>query len=256
MYCENKLKKKLQAGEKTTGCWLFSNSTDMAEIIAGSGFDAVMIDHEHGAGDLRSAIELHRAAASVSDITVLMRVPWNDNVMIKRALDTGVEGLMVPSVNTAEEAKAVVQACRYPPGGIRGSGLGVARAGGYGRHAADYKKNIDKEMLIICQIETKEAVGNIESIAAVEGVDMLFIGPNDLSGSINKLGEFDDPEVKALFAEARDKIKASPAFLGCISKGAEATNALFADGFDFLICAGDTGLMLTAANDLLGRVKK
>ncbi|MCF8467640.1 MAG: hypothetical protein K9G33_09585 [Sneathiella sp.] len=256
MYRPNKLKKKLLAGEKAAACWLFSNSSDMAEIIAECGFDALMIDHEHGSGNLQGAVDQHRAARSVSDVTVLMRVPWNDTVLIKRALDTGVEGVMIPSVNTAEEARAAVAACRYPPTGIRSAGFGAARAGGYGRSAKDYKDNIDNELMIICQIETKEAVGNIESIAAVDGVDMLFVGPNDLSGSIKKLGLFDDPEVKALFEEARDRIKASPAFLGCISKGAQQTNELFAQGFDFLLCAGDTGLVASAADNLLGKLQK
>lgn len=253
---QNILKKKLKAGEKAAACWLFSNSSDAAEVIGGTGFDAVMIDHEHGSGNLTTAVDQHRAVRSVSDMTVLMRVPWNDTVLIKRALDMGVDGIMVPSVNTAEEAQAVVHACRYPPKGIRSAGFGAARAGGYGRTAAQYRKNLDNELMIICQIETKEAVGNIEEIAAVEGVDMLFIGPNDLSASINKLGEFDDPEVKAQFEEARDKIIASPAFLGCISKGTTKTNQLFADGFDFLLCAGDVGLLASAANELLATLKK
>lgn len=256
MYRQNKLKRKMQAGEKTAACWLFSNSADMAEIVAGAGFDALIIDHEHGSGSLETAIAQQRAAASVSDVTLLMRVPWNDKVLLKRALDTGIDGVMVPSVNTAEEAAAVVAACRYPPGGIRSAGLGAARAGVYGRDAADYKKNIDNELMIICQIETKEAVGNIEEIAAVEGVDMLFIGPNDLSGSINKLGLFDDPEVKALFEEARDRIKASPAFLGCISNGAKGTSRMFEEGFDFLACAGETGLLAGAAVHLLSGLKR
>lgn len=256
MYRPNKLKEHLKAGEKAAACWIFSNSSDMAEIVAGAGFDALMIDHEHGSGSLETAIDQHRAVRSVSDVTVLMRVPWNDTVLIKRALDSGMDGIMVPSVNTAEEAKAAVAACRYPPTGIRSAGFGAARAGGYGRTARSYRDNLDNDLMIICQIETKEAVGNIEEIAAVDGVDMLFIGPNDLSGSINKLGEFDDPEVKALFEEARDRIKASPAYLGCISKGATQTSDLFSQGFDFLLCTGDTGLVSSAADELLKNIKK
>tara|TARA_R110002094_G_scaffold8518_6_gene18077 strand:+ start:633 stop:1403 length:771 start_codon:yes stop_codon:yes gene_type:complete len=251
-----KLKEKLKAGEKTTGCWLFSNSPDMAEIIASTGFDALMIDHEHGSGSLEMAIHQYRAVRTVSDAPVLMRVPWNDTVLIKRALDTGMDGIMVPSVSTAEEAEAVVAACRYPPHGIRSAGVGAARAGTYGRYARAYLENMNQDMMIICQIETKEGVENIERIAAVDGIDMLFIGPNDLSGSIKKLGQFDDPEVKALLAEARDRIKASPAYLGCISKGVQQTNELFAEGYDFLLCAGDTNLVATAAKDLLSNLKK
>lgn len=251
MYRSNKLKKKLGAGEKAAACWLFSNSSDMAEIVAGAGFDALMIDHEHGSGSLTTAVDQMRAANAVSDTTVLMRVPWNDTVMIKRALDTGVEGIMIPSVNTAEEARAAVAACYYPPHGIRSAGFGAARAGGYGRDAEEYRAKLTDDLMIICQVETKQAVDNIEEIAAVDGVDMLFIGPNDLSGSINKLREYDDPEVKALLAEARDKIKASPCSLGTISSGIEQTNKLFSEGFDFLLCCGDTSLVSSAAHSLL-----
>lgn len=255
MFRPNKLKQKLARGEKAVGSWLFSTSADMAEILALAGFEAFMIDHEHGAGSLTGAIEQHRAIASVSDATVLMRIPSNDPVYIKRALDAGVEGLMVPLVNTAAEAQAVVDACRYPPNGFRGAGFGAARAGGYGLDAADYRANIDDNLLIICQIETKQAVENIEEIAAVDGIDMLFIGPNDLSGSINLLAEHDHPDVIALFTEARDKIKASPASLGCISKGLEQTNVMLDQGFDFLLCAGDTGLVAEGARRMLGGVK-
>jgi len=256
MYRSNTLKQKLQSGAQTAGCWLFSNSSDMAEILGGAGFDALMIDHEHGSGSLTTAVDQHRAIRSVGNTTTLMRVPWNDTVLIKRALDTGIEGIMVPSVNTAKEAKAVVEACRYPPHGIRSAGFGAARAGGYGRTKQEYLENIQKDLLIICQIETKEAVGNIKEIAAVDGVDMLFIGPYDLSGSIKKLGQFDDPEVIALFEEARDKIIDSPAYLGTISSGATQTNERFAEGFDFLLCGGDTSLVSGAADQLLASVKK
>src|SRR5690606_3707981 len=196
-----KLKEKLRAGEKTTACWLFSNSPDMAEIIGAAGFDAVMIDHEHGSGSLEMAIHQYRAVRSVGDAPVLMRVPWNDTVLIKRALATGMDGSMVPSVSTAEEARAVVAVCRYPPHGSRSAGIGPARGGTYGRFARAYLENLVDDLMIICQIETKEGVENIESIAAVDGIDMLFVGPNDLSGSIRKLGQFNDPEVKALLTE-------------------------------------------------------
>lgn len=255
MFRPNKLKQKLARGEKAIGAWLSSTSADMAEILARAGFEAFMIDHEHGAGNLVGAIEQHRAVSSVSDATVLMRVPANDPVLIKRALDTGIDGLMVPLVNTADEARAAVEACRYPPNGGRGAGFGAARAGGYGIDAADYRANIEDNLLIICQIETKQAVENIEEIAAVDGVDMLFIGPNDLSGSINLLAQHDHPDVIALFNQARDRIKNSKAFLGCISKGPEQTNKMLEEGFDFLICASDTGLVAEGAKRILGAVR-
>ncbi len=227
----------------------------MAEILGGCGFDAIMIDHEHGCGSLSEAIHQHRAICSTGDTSVLMRIPSNDPVAVKRALDAGMEGIMFPSVNTAAEAKAAVDACRFPPAGSRGVGIGAARAALFGRDAQAYFAEFEEYLLIICQIETKQAVENIEEIAAVDGVDMLFIGPYDLSGSIGKPGAFDDPEVKALFEEARDKIKRSGKWLGCITTGAEQTNTFYEQGFDFLICASETSLVARAGTDLLGQLK-
>lgn len=250
-----KLKSSLREGKKCAGSWLFTGSPDMAEILGNVGFEAIMIDHEHGSGTLEAAIHQHRAIRSCSDTSVLMRIPSNDPVMVKRALDAGMEGIMFPAVNTVADAKMAVDACRFPPNGSRGMGLGAARAALYGHKTAEYLKHFEDNMMVICQIETKEAVGNIEQIAAVDGVDMLFIGPYDLSGSIGKLGQFDDPEVKALFEEARDRIKATGKWLGCISTGAERTNEMFDEGFDFLLCASETALVSTAAENLLDQLK-
>lgn len=249
------LKDMLRAGKKTVAAWLFTGSADMAEILGGCGFDAIMIDHEHGNGDLAAAIHQHRAIRSAGKSSVLMRIPSNDPVMVKRALDAGMEGIMFPSVNTAEEAKKAVDACRYPPNGFRGAGFGAARAANFGRHTEAYRSDFEDKMMIICQIETKEAVDNIEEIAAVEGVDMLFIGPYDLSGSIKKLALFEDPEVKALFELARDKIKKSGKWLGCISKGPDHANQRFEEGFDFLLVASETSLVASAADSLLDQLK-
>ncbi len=250
-----KLKERLSAGKKAAGCWLFTGSADMAEILGGCGFDAIMIDHEHGGGNLSEAIHQHRAIRSVGDTSILMRIPSNDPVAVKRALDAGMEGIMFPLVNTAAEAKTAVDACRFPPTGTRGNGIGAARAAVFGRDAEAYFAAFEEKLLIICQIETKQAVENIEEIAAVDGVDMLFIGPYDLSGSIGKPGAFDDPEVKALFEEARDRIKASGKWLGCISSGADQTNTLYEEGFDFLLCASETNLAAEAGNSLLRQLK-
>ncbi|MEH6474541.1 MAG: aldolase/citrate lyase family protein [Sneathiella sp.] len=250
-----RLKNKLKAGQKTAAAWMFTGSSDMAEIMGSAGFDAIMIDHEHGSGDLRSAIDQHRAIRSVGDTSIFMRIPVNDPIQVKRALDVGMEGIMFPSVNTAAEAQMAVDACRYPPRGSRGAGFGCARSTAYGKYAEEYLENFEDNVMIICQIETAEAVANIKEIAAVDGVDMLFIGPYDLSGSINKLGQFEDPEVKAQFELARDKIKASGKWLGCISSGASQSNEMYEQGFDFLLCAAETALLSAAADQLLDDLK-
>jgi len=246
-----RLKNRLAAGQKTAGAWMFTGSSDMAEILGGCNFDAIIIDQEHGASPVSVAIDQHRAIRYAGDTSVVMRIAWNDPVAVKRALDAGMEGIMFPCVNTADEARAAVDACRFPPRGSRGAGLAATHAAAYGRKSEQYLREFEDKMVIICQIETAQAVANIEEIAAVDGVDMLFVGPYDLSGSIGKLGQFSDLEVKAQFELARDKIKASGKWLGCISSGAEQTNEMFAAGFDFLVCAAETSLVSSGADQLL-----
>lgn len=250
-----RLKRKLQSGQKATGAWLFTSSTDMAELLGGKGFDAIMIDQEHGPGHQSDAVDQHRAIRAAGDSSACMRVPWNDPIEVKKALDAGMEGLMFPCVNTAEEARQAVDASFFPPRGTRGAGLSATHATHYGRFNQEYLAGFEDNLIIMCQIETKQAVDNIEEIAAVEGVDMLFIGPYDLSGSIGKLGQFDDPEVIELFELAVSKIKKSGKWLGTISSGAEQTNKLFEQGYDFLLCASEVGLVSDAADQLLDRLK-
>jgi 2-keto-3-deoxy-L-rhamnonate aldolase RhmA len=250
-----RLKSKLAAGEKVAASWLFTGSADAAEILGGAGFDAIMIDHEHGGGGLSDAIHQHRAIRSTGDTSVLMRIPSNDPVAVKRALDAGMDGIMFPLINTAAEAKAAVESCRYPPNGTRGAGFGAARAALYGRDTEQYRAEFEQKIVIICQIESKEAVANIEEISAVDGVDMLFIGPYDLSGSINKLGDFEDPDVIAQFENARDRIKAAGQKLGCISSGVTRTNEMFEEGFDFLLCTSEVSMLSTASHQLLAELK-
>ncbi|WP_025897534.1 HpcH/HpaI aldolase family protein [Sneathiella glossodoripedis] len=249
-----RLKRKLQEGQKTTGAWLFTPSTDMAEVIGGCNFDAIMIDQEHGPGVPGEAVAQHRAIRFAGDSSTLIRIPWNDPVMVKKALDAGMEGIMFPCVNTAEEARKAVDACYFPPRGSRGAGLSATHATRYGRMNEEYLQKFEDNLLIICQIETAQAVENIEEIAAVDGVDMLFIGPYDLSGSIGKLGQFEDPEVKALYDRAVQKIKASGKWLGTISSGVEQSKRYFAQGHDFLLCASETSLVSTAADQLLSEL--
>ena len=254
IFRRNRLKERLLAGEKGVGCWLFSGSADAAEILSLGGFDAFMIDHEHGTGTLKCAIDQMRAGAATG-ITNLMRIPSNDPVYIKRALDAGVEGVMVPMVESAADAAAAVKACRYPPKGRRGAAYLVSRAADYGLSADEYAAISDENVLVICQIESAAAVDRIPEIAAVDGVDMLFIGPFDLSGSIGKLGQFADKEFQALLGRAEQAIKASPALLGGISPGADAAVEMFARGYDFVIPTGDTMILKSGAIDVMQTIR-
>ncbi|MCH9054001.1 MAG: hypothetical protein IIA72_23615 [Proteobacteria bacterium] len=137
MYRENRLKRQLTDGGKALGCWLQMASPPAAEIVGQAGFDCIIIDNEHAPGDAVMAISQMRALGN-AQATVLVRVPWNDLVHIKRALDAGAEGLMIPYINSAEEARAAAAACFYPPAGNRGAALGAIRAADYGRAREEY----------------------------------------------------------------------------------------------------------------------
>jgi len=255
MYRENGFKKRLLAGERCYGCWLHLCSPVAAEVLALAGYDAMIIDHEHGSGDLVGAIQIMQAM-SAAPASPILRVPWNDPVALKRALDTGPEGVMIPSINSAEEARAAVAACRYPPDGMRGAAYGLVRASDYGMAADDYFTTVQDKLLIACQIETAEAVDAIPEIAAVDGVDMLFIGPIDLSGSIGKLGQFDDAAVIALRERAEDAIKASGKLLGGLAVPNLSIANMAVRGYDFVTAASDITLLRDAALAQLVEMRK
>jgi len=231
-----KLKARLKAGEKLLGAWTMSNSPDNAEVMAQAGVDFILMDHEHGQATLPDAIAQLRAMKG-TDCAGMMRVPWNDMIFIKRALDAGIHGVMVPQVNTAEEARAAVAACRYPPRGIRGA-AGGTRAASYGGDAGYYDR-ADEELIVIVQIETPQAVENAAAIAAVDGVDVVFVGPRDMSAALGKLNKFDDPELRALIAKVEQATLASGKALGTVAPTAAQVKELFGRGYTFLISGSD-----------------
>ena len=242
----NRLKERLRLGHPSLGCWLHLASPIAAEVVAQAGYDAVVIDHEHGPGDLYNGI-LQMQAASGTAATTILRVPWNDPVYIKRALDTGAEGIIVPSVQNAAEARAAVAACRYPPEGIRGFANQVTRSAEYGARVEEYLAGLPERLIVICQIESPTAVRNIGEIAAVEGVDMLFIGPSDLAASAGHVGHPDDPAVLALIEEAIAATKAAGRALGSIPLPGRRVEAMLAGPFDFVISASDVALLRLGA---------
>ena len=197
MFRVNTLKQRLRAGKRALGCWTVLGSPPVIELLALCGFDYLLLDQEHGFGEPSALLQSLQAMAATPACTSIVRVPSNDPNYLKRVLDAGVESVMVPNIQTAEDAREVVAACRYPPAGRRGSALGSARASDYGIRAADYRDAAADELLIICQIESVRAVENIDAIAAVDGVDVLFIGPYDLSGTLGHLGDFKHPDVAA-----------------------------------------------------------
>ncbi|HZH25736.1 MAG TPA: aldolase/citrate lyase family protein [Azospirillaceae bacterium] len=250
MFRTNTLKRKLAAGQQAIGVWSHAASPMLAELLGQAGFDTVLIDDEHGVAGLHQTLGQLQAIAA-TPATALVRAPWNDHVYLKRVLDMGTEGVMVPSVNSAEEARAVVDACWYPPEGKRGAAPYAIRAANFGMDVPNYMERYRDELLIICQIETAQAVEAIPDIAAVPGVDMLFIGPVDLSASIGKLGRFDDPEVKALFARAERAILDSGKWWGTISLPNRTARSLAAEGCHLVMDVTDMSLVREGARETL-----
>jgi 4-hydroxy-2-oxoheptanedioate aldolase len=242
------LKAKLQSGHLLRGCFLTLPSADVAEILANAGFDFLLIDHEHGSGDITDAIGQMRAMLG-SGTSAMVRIRQNDAALIKRTLDAGANALLCPMVECREDAEAVVQACFFPPLGSRGAGGGT-RASRYGYDAA-YHSTANDRLLIVAQIESRRGVANIEEIAAVAGIDMLLIGPRDLSSTMGKLNQFQDPEVLAVVADAEARIKRSGKYLGSVIYPGLTAQAMFDKGCHMVITGSDVGILSTGAKQLL-----
>jgi 2-keto-3-deoxy-L-rhamnonate aldolase RhmA len=192
------LKESLQDNIPTIGSWLQLGSSTVTEIMARCGFDWLVIDLEHSATTLAQAQEMLRVI-DLTGCTPLVRVSANDPTLIKRVMDAGAHGVIVPMVNTVQEARAAVSAVRYPPTGTRG--VGLWRAQGYGLSFAEYQEWLERESVVVVQIEHIRAVENIEEILAVPGVDAFLVGPYDLSGSLGVPGELEHPDVVGALAQ-------------------------------------------------------
>jgi len=241
------LKPLLAQGERMTGCWVNLFSPLASEILARAGYSCVMIDLEHGPGSVLDAIAVMQAIQGHS-CRPLLRVPSNDPVWIKRVLDAGVQGLMVPGVNSIEEAEAAVSSCRYPPYGTRGVAPSIVRASNYGSDLESYMAREGQDLLTICQIESPAAVNAVEGIAEVEGLDMLFIGPYDLSASMGHLNEPDHPEARDAIARTEAAARAAGKWLGGIPTPQRSAADLYRDGYSLVIGDCDVVLMRESAS--------
>lgn len=242
----NRLLDRLKAGTACRGAWLFLGSPDAAEVLGHAGFDALVIDHEHSPGGLETAVHQMRAIRAAGDATILVRVGSNDPAAIKRLLDCGAEGLMLPCVENAAEARDFVAACRYPPKGRRGAHFTASRAAGWGLHSdASYR---DAERLfLVAMIESAAGVKAIREIAHVEGLSMLFVGPLDLTGSIGKMGAWGDPEAIALMKDAEAAVLGSGVALGGALVPGDTFAAAQARGYRFVTVGNDVGMLRDAA---------
>jgi 2-keto-3-deoxy-L-rhamnonate aldolase RhmA len=246
----NRAKHLVKAGKRTAGAWVQLGSPLTAEILARAGFDWLLIDLEHGPGDiLNLAAQLQAMNGTLA--TPMVRAPWNDFVVIKRILDTGVCGLLVPYVNTGEEARAAVQACRYPPQGIRGV-AGSPRAQGYGQNVQAYLQQANDEILLLTAVETPLAAENLDDMLSVDGVDGIFIGPMDLATNMGYLGNPGHQRVQDTIARIEDKVLKSGKVLATISGNWEQAQHLYERGYQMVTLMADgTSLAKLAAGKVV-----
>ena len=250
---ENRFKRGLEAGEAQLGLWISLCSNVAAEVVAPAGFDWALIDTEHSANDYFSVLSQLQVFAAYPATTPIVRVEWNDAVAVKRMLDLGAPGLLFPMIQSAEEAKAAVAATRYPPDGVRGVALST-RATKYGR-VSDYAARAAEETAVLLQVETREGLDHVAEIAAVEGVTGIFFGPSDIAASLGRLGKPNDPDVWEAIREAAEIVKAAGVPAGTLVQDAGFARQLVDEGFAFVACGTDAGLLARAADNLLNDVK-
>jgi 2-dehydro-3-deoxyglucarate aldolase/4-hydroxy-2-oxoheptanedioate aldolase len=242
----NPVKRKLKAGRKTIGGFLQMLSPVSAEIMSRAGFDWLIVDLEHTPGDFAN-LQQQLQAMNGSGVVPFARAPWNDMVAIKRILDTGVMGVLIPYVNTREEAEAAVAACKYPPHGVRGV-AGSTRAAGYTRDQTSYLSAANDEIIVIIAVETMQAVENLDEILQVEGLDGIFIGPVDLASSMGYLGDPAQPEVQETIALIESKVIPSDKFLGTLAGDWDKARQCFEKGYQLMSLMQD-GVAIKAASD-------
>jgi 4-hydroxy-2-oxoheptanedioate aldolase len=249
----NEFKRRLHAGEPLDGLWMSLASPITAEALGLLGYDWLLFDTEHSAVDLAQVQPLLQAA-SAGDSNLVVRPAWNDKVLIKRALDIGAQTLLVPFVQTPDEAAAAVAATRYPPHGVRGV-AGGTRASRYGL-AKDYFEAANTEIAVLVQVETVEALSQLEQIASVPGVDGVFIGPSDLAASFGHLGNPSAPEVQAALKDAVERLKAINVPAGILATNSTDAKRYRSWGYAFVSGAVDMGILVQGAAKVLKEMRE
>lgn len=244
----NEFLRRLRAGEVQYG--LFSGLADpvAAEVCAGAGFDWVLLDAEHAPNDLRTLLHQIQVIES-SGVPVLVRPESHDSVSIRRLLDLGVQTLLAPMIETVDQAEAIVAATRYPPAGVRGLGSSLARASRWNR-VEGYVDRADAQMCVVVQIESVTGMENIETIAAVDGVDALFVGPADLGASMGFAGQAGHPDVIAAVDESIRRIVATGTPAGVFATSTSRIRECVGKGATVVAAGVDLSLLAVATSEL------
>ncbi len=245
---KNSFRAALQAGKNQIGLWVGLADSNVAEALAGCGFDWLLLDGEHAPNNVRTILEQLRAVAPYP-VHPIVRPVQGDVALIKQYLDVGAQTLLVPMVDTPEQAQRMVQAMRYPPHGIRGVGAALARASRWNQ-VTDYLKNAGDEMCLLVQAETTLAVKNLKAIAAVEGVDGVFFGPADLSAAMGYLGQPTHPEVVKTMLQGIATVRAAGKAAGILMTDQKMAHMYLEAGAQFVAVGVDTTLLVRTATEL------
>ena len=250
---KNQLKETLKAGKAAIGTFIQIGHPDITEMLSNAGFDWLLLDGEHGPFGIETMQTMLQAMNGTKTVPII-RAPWNDPVYIKRALDIGAYGLLIPLVSSKREAENVVHALRYPPGGIRG--VGPRRASRYFLDFKEYVATVDAELLVMVQIETREAVQNITEILAVDGIDSYFVGPMDLSAALGHMGDVNHPEVVETIAKIVEAGKKAKKIGGIYAFSVEDIEKRIKQGFQFISFGSDSRLLMGSAQESLKKIRE
>ncbi|AEC21642.1 HpcH/HpaI aldolase [Pusillimonas sp. T7-7] len=248
----NHFKRAITSGQHQLGLWVSSCSPYLAEVVAGSGFDWLLFDTEHAPNDLPTVLGQLQAAAPYP-VSSVVRPSWKDLVQQKRYLDIGAQTLLIPYVESAEQAAQAVAGMRYPPNGVRGAG-GTMRASSFGR-MPDYAKVCEDELCLLVQVESKAGLDNLEAIASVDGVDGVFIGPADLSASLGHLGNAGHPEVQSAIEDGIRRILACGKAPGILTFDETQAKRYMELGTLFTAVGMDIAVMARATEQLAARFR-
>lgn len=246
----NKVREALLTGKPTIGSWIQTGSPVAAEILARAGYDWIAVDCEHSSIGIEAFAETARAIYGRGVVT-LARVRENDTLAIRQVLDMGAEGVIVPMVNSAEDARRAVRAAKYPPVGERG--FGYCRANNWGVDFASYAENANADVCVVVMIESRQAVEQIDEILSVEGVDGVFIGPYDMSGSYGCVGKTTEPVIVEACAKVLEACKRHGKAAGqhIVLPNDQNVSGALADGFTFIALGTDIVFLADAARDAL-----
>ena len=248
----NRFKKALREGKQQIGLWVSLANPYVAEVVAGSGFDWLLIDGEHSPNDPTTVISQLQAVAPYP-VSAVVRPAWNDKVLIKRYLDIGTQSFLIPYVQNVEEARAAVAAIRYPPRGVRGV-AGTTRAAGFGR-IADYAKRAEEELCLLVQIESREGLDNLDEITRVDGIDGVFIGPADLAAGLGQLGNQQHAEVQSAIQDAIKRIRGHGKPAGILATDEASTRRYIEWGTTFTAVGLDAMILARETEKLAGRFR-